>query len=154
VRPSVTTALLAFGSTVVGGAANPSFPALQTFTVPLSGVAEANFAHPAGGTGDPDGSGTVKLVITPGDRQVCYDLSLSNLAEPVMAHILRAPRLKNGPPIVALFTGPGSAMDACVTANTGQLAEMIAHPTDFYVSVATTEYPDGALRGQLSEPSD
>jgi hypothetical protein len=40
-------------------------------------------------------------------------------------------------------------MNGCASANTGQLAEMIAHPRDFYVSFATIEYPDGALRGQL-----
>src|SRR4051812_40287609 len=143
--------MLAIAWTALAGAATPSFPAMQTFTVPLSGAAETNIAHPSGGTGDPDGSGIVKLVITPADRQICYDLTLSGLAEPLMAHILQAPRLENGPPIVSLFTGPGGAMDGCVAANTGQLAEMIAEPSSYYVSVATTEYPNGAVRGQLQD---
>jgi hypothetical protein len=149
VLSSTTTALLAVASLHLAGAAIPSFPALQTFTVPLSGAAVTNVAHPSGGTGDPDGSGIVKLVITPAERQICYDIRLSRVAEPLMAHILQAPRLKNGPPIVSLFIGPGGAMDGCVHANTGQLAEMIAEPSSFYVSIATTEYPDGAVRGQL-----
>jgi hypothetical protein len=149
VRSSAAAALLAFTSTPLVGAATPSFPAEQTFTVTLSGTAETNIAHPSGGTGDPDGYGSVKLVITPADRQICYDLRLSHVAEPLMAHILEAPRLKNGPPIVSLFTGPGSALNGCVIANTGQLAEIIADPSSFYVSVATMEYPDGAVRGQL-----
>ncbi len=148
-RSNVRAVLLAFASTGLVGAASPSVPTMETLTVSLSGVDETNLFHPAGGVGDPNGSGSVKLVISPADRRVCYDFSVSKVAEPLMAHILRAPRLKNGPPIVSLFTGPGGAMNGCASANAGQLAEMIAHPRDFYVSFATTEYPDGALRGQL-----
>lgn len=141
--------MLAIASIGLSGATNVPFPAEGTFTIALSGAAESNIAHPSGGTGDPNGSGTIKLVITPGDRQVCYDLRLSHVAEPLMAHILRGPTLKNGAPIVALFTGPGAPLNGCASANSGQLAEMIADPLDFYVSVATTDFPDGALRGQL-----
>ena len=140
---------LAVASLVSIGAANPSFPELQTFTVPLSGQAETNIAHPTGGTGDPDGSGTVRLRIAPTERRVCYEFQLSGISEPLMAHILQAPAQKNGPPIVSLFTGTGEKLDGCAQANTLQLADMIAHPSEYYVSVATTEFPDGALRGQL-----
>ena len=144
----IKTTLLTLASATLVGAESP-FPAMQSLTVPLTGRAETNFAHPSGGTGDPDGSGTVKLVITPVDRQVCFDFRLARVSDPLMAHIRKAPRLMNGPPIVSLFTGIGSSMDGCAEANTGQLAEMIVHPSDFYVSVSTTEFPDGALRGQL-----
>jgi hypothetical protein len=148
----IATALLAVASVHLVAAATPSFPAVQTFTVPLSGTAVTNIAHPSGGRGDPDGFGIAKLILTPGDRQICYDFRLAQVAEPLMAHILQAPRLKNGPPIVSLFIGPGAALEGCVAANTGQLAEMIAEPSSYYVSVATTEYPDGAVRGQLPTP--
>jgi hypothetical protein len=76
---------------------------------------------------------------------------------PMMAHIRQAPELRNGPPIVSLFTGPGSDLNGCAAANTRQLAHMISNPSAYYVTIATTdvtiattEYPDGALRGQLS----
>jgi hypothetical protein len=102
-----------------------------------------------GGTGDPDGSGSVTIALNPAKRQVCYDFRLSGVSEPLMAHIRQAPALQNGPPIVSLFTGTGEGLDGCAAANTLQLADMIAHPSDYYVSLATTEFPDGALRGQL-----
>jgi len=59
------------------------------------------------------------------------------------------PPLSNGPPVVTLFTGPGAALDGCVTWLHGQLAEIVANPSSFYVNIETTEFPDGALRGQL-----
>jgi hypothetical protein len=34
-----------------------------------------------------------------------------------------------------------------------QLSEIVADPSRFYVSVDTTEFPDGALRGQLQRLS-
>jgi hypothetical protein len=67
-----------------------------------------------------------------------------------MAHIHRGPPLRNGPPVVTLFTGPGGKLDDCVIWLHGQLAEIVANPSDFYVNFETTEFPDGALRGQIS----
>jgi hypothetical protein len=125
-------------------------PHAETLTIALSGVAETNFAHPLGGTGDLNGWGLVKLTINPAKRQVCYDFAIDGVATPLMAHIRQAQMRRNGPPIVSLFTGTGSDLEGCAPANTGQLADMIEHPSLYYVSIATTEYPDGALRGQLS----
>jgi hypothetical protein len=142
-------ASVALVSTSLIGAVQPD-PDIRTLTVALSGEAVSNFAHPSGGTGDLDASGLVRLTIKPGERQVCYDFNLSGLSTPMMAHIQKAPTLSNGPPIVSLFTGTGSELDGCAPANTGQLWDMISNPSSYYVSVATTEYPDGALRGQLS----
>jgi hypothetical protein len=138
--------LLAIASIALLGASSPQ---TTTFAVPLTGTAESNVAHPNGGTGDPDGGGSVKLTLNPATKQVCYDFEISGVSTPLMAHIHQGPALKNGPPVVTLFTGPGGELDGCVTWLRGQLSEIVAHPTDFYVSVETTEFPDGALRGQL-----
>jgi hypothetical protein len=140
---------VALASTALVAAAEP-IPAAKIYNIALTGQAETNFAHPSGGTGDLDGSGEVAIALYPIKRQVCFDFSLSRVATPMMAHIRQAPELRNGPPIVSLFTGPGSELDGCAAANTRQLAHMISNPSDYYVSIATTEYPDGALRGQLS----
>ena len=72
-----------------------------------------------------------------------------------MAHIHQGPPLRNGPPVVTLFTGPGGDLADCVKWTHSQLAQIVADPANFYVSVETTEYPDGALRGQLArEPTE
>ena len=145
----IKIAWVALASTALVAAAEP-IPAEKIYSIALSGQAETNFAHPSGGTGDLDGAGAVTLAIYPVKRQVCFDFSLSDVATPMMAHIRQAPELRNGPPIVSLFTGPGGELDGCAAANTRQLAHMISNPSGYYVSPDTTEFPDGALRGQLS----
>lgn len=144
------TAVVALSSAALIGAVSATYPPTTTYTVPLSGAAESNFAHPLGGTGDLNGSGSVRLTLDPARKQVCYDFSLSGLSTPLMAHIHEGRPLENGQPVVTLFTGPGAKLDGCVTWLHGQLAEIVAHPSGFYVDLATTEYPDGALRGQLA----
>jgi hypothetical protein len=124
-------------------------PAMTTYQVPLTSAAELNIAHPSGGVGDPRGSGSVTLRINPAAKQLCYDFTVSGLSTPLMAHIHQGQALQIGPPVVTLFTGPGAQLDDCVMWTHSQLAEIVANPEDFYVSIETTEYPDGALRGQL-----
>ena len=146
--PSIP-ALIALASTALLGAANPVPPGTMTYTIALTGAAESNFVQPSGGTGDMDATGSVTLALDPANKQVCYDFELSGASTPLMAHIHEGPPLSNGPPVITLFTGPGAELDGCVTWLHNQLAEIVANPADFYVSVGTTEYPDGALRGQL-----
>ena len=134
--------LLAFASTALIGGAVPD---KQTFVVPLTGEAEI-----AGATaGDGDGSGLVRLTVDPEERRICYDFRLSGLATPLMAHIHRAPAASIGPSVVTLFTGPADDLRECKTWTAERLAEIVENPSNFYVNVYTTEYPDGALRGQL-----
>jgi hypothetical protein len=148
-HPKCKVALLAVLSVPLIGATQ-SISSNEILTIPLSGAGVSNFAHPSGGTGDLDATGQVRLSIKPAKRLVCYDFKLDGLATPMMAYIQKGPALTNGPPIVALFTGTGSDLDGCAPANTRQLEDMISNPSSYYVSVATTEFPDGALRGQLA----
>jgi hypothetical protein len=143
-------AFLALASTALIGNGTPDRSGITTYRIPLSGAAESNIAHPWGGTGDPNGFGSVTLAVNPTNKQVCYDFKLSGVATPLMAHIHQGGPLKNGPPVVTLFTGPGAKLDGCVTWLHGQLAQIVGDPADFYVDIDTIEYPDGALRGQLS----
>jgi len=146
-RPFVKAALLAGMSTAFLGATNR--PDIATFTVPLSGQEEVNVAHPSGGTGDLRASGSVRLAIDPASKQVCYDFMLSGLSEPMMAHIHQGSRLRNGPPVIILFTGTGISLADCAPSTRSQLSEIVTDPSNYYVSLDTTEFPDGALRGQL-----
>lgn len=121
---------LTFASAALMGAVGSASQRTTTFTVPLSGAAETNFAHRAGGTGDMSGSGSVRLAITPGKKQVCYNFTFSGQATPLMAHIHQGRALGIGPPVVTLFTGPGGNLDDCVTWTHSQLAEIVAKPSD------------------------
>ena len=120
-----------------------------TFTVALTGDAEAT-KEAAPALGDTDGLGSVKLVVDLASNQICYEFRLSKVATPLMAHIHRAPQQHRGPSVVTLFTGPGGELRDCVMWTEERLEEIVSEPSNFYVNLYTTEYPDGALRGQLS----
>ena len=147
--PFVRVGFVAFASVVLLGAARPSSMAPSNFTVPLSGQEEVNVAHPGGGTGDLQASGLVTLAVDPANKEVCYRFSVSTGAEPMMAHIHEGAPLQNGPPVIILFTGTGTSLSNCAPSTRSQLNQIVADPSHYYVSLDTTQFPDGALRGQL-----
>ena len=143
-------ALIAFASALLIGAgpATRLNPASEiTYTASLTGLEQVTSA--ARTAGDPDGAGMVRLTVDPERKRICYDFRLSGLSTPLMAHIHRGPAFRNGPSVVTLFTGPGGDLDDCLDWTRERLAEIVSDPTNFYVNLATTEFPDGALRGQL-----
>ena len=141
--------ILALASTALVGAAPAQRASVQSYTIPLSGQAVTDIAHPSGGTGDLSGRGSVTLTIDPNTKLVCYRFRLSVESDPMMAHIHVGAPLQVGAPLVTLFTGTGSKLSDCAPSTHSQPEEINADPSDYYVSVETTAYPDGALRGQL-----
>ena len=151
-RSKAHVALVALASAALIGAAVPAKLTPQdatTFTVPLSGHAERSFVQDPSLSGDLDGSGTVKLTVDLDSNQICYDFNLSSVGTPLMAHIHKGPELSNGPSVVTLFTGPGADLENCLLWTEKWLTQIVANPSAFYVNLYTTEFPDGALRGQL-----
>lgn len=115
-------------------------------TARLSGTAEV-----AGGA--EGGSGSFDGRLDAEARQICYDLSVSGIGEAQAAHIHRGAEGADGPPVVTLETPATGTSQGCVDVE-GDLLMQIAHnPSEFYVNVHTTEYPAGAVRGQLSTGS-
>lgn len=113
------------------------------------------FASPIGRAeipdADPDGTGGFTAIID-GD-QFCYGLTVTNLDQPVGAHIHRGNAGENGPVVIPLTppsNGDPGVSSACVTANTALLAEILQKPSQFYVNVHTEAFPGGAIRDQLS----
>ena len=141
-------------ATIASAAASPVIepvkPAAMTFSVALSGDAEKDIVPSSVGPGDMDGTGSVELTVDPTRRQICYDFTLSGLATPLMAHIHRGRSEQNGPSVVTLFTGPSGDLRNCLLWTEKHLSAIVANPANFYVNLSTTEFPDGALRGQLS----
>lgn len=150
-RPAVALVILASTSLII--ASSPSRPAgadKAVFSVPLTGAAEALHKPDSALKGDLDGAGRVRLAVDLGSKQICYDFTLSNVDTPLMAHIHRGSDKSDGPSVVTLFTGPGADLADCVVWTNKWLAEIVSNPSDFYVNLYTTEFPDGALRGQLA----
>ncbi len=139
----------------------PVSAAPTTFTTGLRGVQEAP------GPGDTDGTGTARITIDPAlgsGLQLCYDLSVSGILLPAAAaHIHEGPIGVAGPVVVTLGTpdaagvAVGCAADGDFNlANSGDaniaalLADIVANPGRYYVNVHTTDFPGGAVRGQLA----
>lgn len=106
---------------------------------------------PAGLAG---GDGSAILTINPGQRRVCYEMTLNSVVTSdgvTAAHIHTGVAGVAGTVLVPLFTGSGGTLNACVTSTltSRQLAQIIAKPELYYVNVHSTSEPAGAVRGQL-----
>lgn len=117
----------------------------RPFTVQMTGAAERP------GPGDPDGSGTARLMLNHGQGRVCYEITVSNIATPTAAHIHEADVNSPGPVVVPLFTTSGTTMQGCVEADRDEIKEIIQDPGNYYVNVHNAAYPAGAVRGQMSK---
>jgi hypothetical protein len=119
----------------------------RSFTTTLTGAAEVP------GPGDPDGSGTATITLNHGQGTVCWQIWVSDITLPATAaHIHEAPVGVAGPVDVALSAPDASGFaSGCATVSREEIKEIIQHPEEYYVNVHTTDYPAGALRGQLSK---
>ena len=119
----------------------------RAFAVALTGEAES----PAG---DPVGTGTATVRLRAGQGQVCYQLEASNLPPAAAAHIHKGSAGSSGNVVVPLKT-PNAAGKAsgCATALRTLVKAILADPGSYYVNVHTAEFPNGAIRGQLTGTS-
>lgn len=117
---------------------------------PLS--AEMTGAAEAPGPGDPDGTGTASFTINPGQGEVCFELSVQNIAPATAAHIHVAPAGVPGPVVVPLAPPTSGSSSGCVSVARDLALAIIKNPEEYYVNVHNATYPAGAVRGQLSLP--
>jgi CHRD domain-containing protein len=102
------------------------------------------------GAGDPDGRGSSNVTID--GTSVCFGIAVTNISQPVAAHIHRGRRNENGPVVVTLVhpaTGDPGASSGCTETTAALASEIQRHPRRFYVNVHTADFPGGAVRGQL-----
>jgi hypothetical protein len=136
---AIALAFLLAGSALAAGGA----PRVAT----LSG---ANEVPPA----DPDGSGFARITLNAGQGTVCWDYTVTNITLPVTgAHIHVGAAGTNGGVVVPLRptnTGPWPTSGCRENVNPMIIQAIIDFPQNYYVNVHTSDYPDGAIRGQLS----
>ncbi len=111
--------------------------------------------------GDTDGVGAAAVTFdiingTPlTGAEVCWDLSYSGLTgTPSAAHIHSGAAGVNGPVLINLFTpiyalGASSAT-GCINADPTLVQSILDNPAAFYVNIHTTDFANGAIRGQLA----
>jgi len=110
-------------------------------------------ANEVPGPGDPDGGGTAAPTLNQGQGEICFAITVTNVALPATgAHIHAAPVGVAGP-IVVVLTPPDAsgASSGCVSADPGLIKAIRQDPSAYYVNVHTTEFPAGAVRGQLAK---
>lgn len=101
--------------------------------------------------GDPDGAGTATIRVNPGQNQVCYELSVSNIAAATLAHIHKAAAGQAGPPVVTLTPPTPGSSKGCAEVARDLAQDLIKNPQAYYVNVHNAAFPNGAVRGQLTK---
>lgn len=98
------------------------------------------------------GSGNAMVNIDPGAGTLCYDLTVTLTPAASAAHIHRGEAGANGP-IAVPFQAPssGSASGCVEGVDAAVIADILANPAGFYVNVHNSDFPGGAIRGQLSQ---
>ena len=102
--------------------------------------------------GDPDGSGTASLTIDPDTGKVCWNISVSDIADATQSHIHLGAAGVSGDVVVPLdVDGFSGSTQGCIEGqDKALLAKIIATPAGYYVNVHTADYKPGAVRGQLA----
>lgn len=103
-------------------------------------------------SGDADGTGDALITVNLGQAEVCWELSVANIVLPATAaHIHQAAPGVRGAIVIPLSApgANGKATGCASGVNRDLLKQIIATPEAFYANVHTSDYPAGAVRGQL-----
>jgi|SRR5262245_50401257 len=114
---------------------------------PISAILSGGAEVP--GPGDADGTGLVKLTFNPGQNQICYELTVENIAPATMAHIHSGAANAAGPVVVTLKAPTQGTVKDCVQVDKDKISKIMDDPESFYVNVHNADFPNGAVRGQL-----
>ncbi len=147
--PLLALAALA-GSVALAGCATLEEEAVDatsdTYHTVLTGANEV-------GGGDPDGYGRAEVSITDAFGQVCYEIKdLRGLDTITAAHIHHGRAGHQRTAGVATLTKSNEGRwQGCKDGKEWTQNRLQGNPADFYVNVHTAAYPNGAIRGQLSD---
>jgi hypothetical protein len=133
---------LVVGAYIAGAPAFAKPASKKTLTVRTTGKQETP-------KGSPSGSGTARIKLDASKGQVCFKLTWSKIKPPVAAHIHKGAKGTAGPIVVPLFTTAPAKHSGCVSASKTLVAAIIKTPRAYYVNVHTSDFPAGAIRGQL-----
>ena len=102
--------------------------------------------------GDPDGTGSATVSLDEASGEVCYDITVENIAAPAAAHIHEGAAGAAGPVVITFDPAEIGQGESCLTGQkAADIERILANPAGFYVNVHTADFPGGAVRGQLAE---
>ncbi|MGZ8512201.1 MAG: CHRD domain-containing protein [Candidatus Limnocylindria bacterium] len=127
---------------LVGGA----LAAPTTLTATLAGVTEGD------NPGDPDGAGTASITLDPATGEVCWDLTATGTLAITQSHIHVGAAGASGGVHIPLDTdGFTGSSEGCIEDQAAAaINDVLANPAGFYVNLHTSDFPAGAVRGQLA----
>ncbi len=102
------------------------------------------------GPGDNDGTGTANITLNPGQGEITYDISVSNVDNITGIHIHKADSGSSGPVVVPL-TSTGELSGTVTGVDKDLMTDILKNPSGYYVQVHSTDFPAGAIRGQLTK---
>lgn len=136
------TALVLMVAPIAASADAPAH-AGRPVTVSMTGPAERP------GPGDPDGSGTARFWLNPGQERICYSLEVSGIAPATAAHIHVAGPDTPGPVVVPLAAPTDGTSSGCADVERELVLAILGDLGGYYVNVHNADFPAGAVRGQL-----
>jgi hypothetical protein len=114
--------------------------------------AELSGAQIAGGPSDPDGYARAELTVSDEANQICYDVNeVRNLGSVTAATINRGRSGRNGPVVLRLTKANEGGWKNCVGRAEWIEDRIERDPSSYYIVLTTSDYPNGAIRGQFSQ---
>jgi len=113
-------------------------------------AADMTGAKEVPGPGDPDGSGTADLNLIPKREKICYSITVDNIVPATMAHIHKGTSTEAGPIVKGLKAPTDGTSSGCVRLDRAKIMKIKNNPSGYYVNVHNDDFPNGALRDQLS----
>ena len=107
------------------------------------------------GPGDPDGTGSAKITLNEGRGQVCWDITVAGITLPAAAAHIHEGVVGQAGDIVVTLSPPGAngKSSGCRSGvNRALIKDITENQQNYYVNVHTSDFPAGAVRGQLWVP--
>jgi len=141
--------LLAIGLLGVGSwLVMPAAHAVDTLKATMTGAEEVP------GPGDNDGKGTATITLDDAKKTACYEFTTEGIGKPTAAHVHTGAKGVAGPPAIdfKINSSPNTPNKGCAeNVDPMTLKAIRDNPGGYYVNIHTTEYGNGAIRGQLSK---
>jgi CHRD domain len=145
-RLALIALAVAVASVVVfGGPASAGKPGTGTLR-----EAELSGAQVIPTPGDPDGGGQGRFHLYPQKNKICYRVTVNNIQTATRAHIHKGTSTEAGPIVKGLKAPSDGSSSGCVRLDRRKIMKIKNNPSGYYVNVHNDDFPNGAVRGQLS----